>query len=587
MTGNTYYRFEKTGSTATDVRVQYDNGTGPVMEDYFDPELVGDVYKNYIVSIYGGENGTDGVIAGVDEKHYQILTGEGVLTVRAVEDDQATAVKPEQDSPTTAAEGSAVAVAPADTVYTLNDTGVVLPSGHSVSLLFDEIIASDGIDRMTPLQEKVDEFLNGADENRRYEIKYLDLVDANNGNAWVKSSKGVDIYWGYPEGTDSSTQFTLLHFPGLHRDGAQSGFDPNDIDAVTPEEVGITNTGYGISFHVKAGGFSPFALVWSESQEPSPEPTPDPEPSDPGSSSGGSTSVRRYDIDGSAGRGGDISPDGRVRVRRGENQTFRITPDEGYEIYDVIVDGESVGAVGRYTFENVREDHTISATFRLIQEEVDTGVSRWLNTEDHIAYLQGYPGGLFGPDDNMTRAEAAQMFYNLLLEQDVASTVSFTDVAPDAWYADAVNALASLGMVEGVGGGLFAPERTITRAEFTVIAMRFAYLPDGGENPFPDVSEDDWFYDQVVGAVQYGWITGYPDGTFGPEDTITRAEVTAIVNRMLNRQADEDYVDSHAAELIQFADLSPAYWAYYDIMEAANGHTYEKDGDAEIWTGIR
>ena len=154
------------------------------MEDYFDPELVGDVYKNYIVSIYGGENSTDGIIAGVDEKHYQILTGEGVLTVRAVEDDQATAVKPVQDSPTTAAEGSAVAVAPADTVYTLNDTGVVLPSGHSVSLLFDEIIASDGIDRMTPLQEKVDEFLNGADENRRYEIKYLDLVDANNGNAW-------------------------------------------------------------------------------------------------------------------------------------------------------------------------------------------------------------------------------------------------------------------------------------------------------------------------------------------------------------------------------------------------------------------
>ena len=219
--------------------MQYDNGTGPVMEDYFEPKLVGDVYKNYIVSIYGGENSTDGIIAGVDEKHYQILTGEGVLTVRAVENDQATAVKPEQDSPTTAAEGSAVAVAPADTVYTLNDTGVVLPSGHSVSLLFDEIITSDGIDRMTPLEEKVDEFLNGADENRRYEIKYLDLVDANNGNAWVKSSKGVDIYWGYPEGTDSSTQFTLLHFSGLHRDGAQSGFDVDDIDAVTPEKVDI------------------------------------------------------------------------------------------------------------------------------------------------------------------------------------------------------------------------------------------------------------------------------------------------------------------------------------------------------------
>ena len=166
-----------------------------------------------------------------------------------------------------------------------------------------------------------------------------------------------------------------------------------------------------------------------------------------------------------------------------------------------------------------------------------------------------------------------------------SATVSFTDVSPDAWYADAVNALASLGMVQGVGGSQFAPERTITRAEFTVIAMRFADLPDGGENPFSDVAPADWFYDQVVGAAQYDWITGYPDGSFGPLNTITRAEVTAIVNRMLDRQADEEYVDGHAAQLAQFTDLSPAYWAYYDIMEATNGHTYEKDR-TEIWTGL-
>ena len=301
------------------------------------------------------------------------------------------------------------------------------------------------------------------------------------------------------------------------------------------------------------------------------------------SGSGGSTGTTRYTIEASAGHGGGISPDGRVRVSRGSDKTFRITPDAGYEIADVLVDGESVGAVSRYTFETVRKNHTIEAEFRAVEKAPDTGVDRWLNTTDHMAYLNGYGTGLFGPDDHMTRAEAAQMFYNLLLDQDVSSTVRFTDVPADAWYARAVETLASLGMVEGVGGGKFAPERTITRAEFTVMAMRFARLPEGGENPFSDVTSSDWFYDQVVGAVQYGWITGYTDGTFRPEATITRAEVTAITNRLLDRAADEDYVDDHAGELWQFPDVSASYWAYHDIVEATNAHSYRVYDGEEHW----
>ena len=304
------------------------------------------------------------------------------------------------------------------------------------------------------------------------------------------------------------------------------------------------------------------------------------------SGSGGSTGTTRYTIEASAGHGGGISPDGRVRVSRGSDKTFRITPDAGYEIADVLVDGESVGAVSCYTFETVRKAHTIEALFapeKQLADPDDTGVSGWLNTEDHLAYLNGYGGGLFGPDDHMTRAQAAQMFYNLLLDQEVSAAVRFTDVPADAWYARAVETLASLGMVEGVGGGKFAPERTITRAEFTVMAMRFARLPEGGENPFSDVTSSDWFYDQVVGAVQYGWITGYTDGTFRPEATITRAEVTAITNRLLDRAADEDYVDDHAGELRQFPDVSASYWAYHDIVEATNAHSYRVYDGEEHW----
>ena len=165
----------------------------------------------------------------------------------------------------------------------------------------------------------------------------------------------------------------------------------------------------------------------------------------------------------------------------------------------------------------------------------DTGVSDWLNTKDHLAYLAGYPGGTFGPDQNMTRAEAAQMFYNLLLEKDVEITVEFEDVPADAWYAKPVNTLASLGILSGVGNGRFDPERSITRAEFTVIAMKFANTSGGGVNIFSDVNEDDWFYSAVVDSTQYGWINGYPDGTFR-RSTIS-GRVTVIVNHMLGRAA--------------------------------------------------
>ena len=215
----------------------------------------------------------------------------------------------------------------------------------------------------------------------------------------------------------------------------------------------------------------------------------------------------------------------------------------------------------------------------------DTGVSDLLNTEDHIQYLFGYPDGTFGPENNMTRAEVAQMFYNLLLDQDVEITKTFDDVPANAWYAKAVNTLASLDIISGVGDNKFEPERSITRAEFTAMAMKFAVGGEEGENIFSDVDEDDWFYDAVVNSIQYGWIHGYGDGTFRPQNPITRAEVTAIVNNMLGRAADEDFVDEHAEELTPFSDIEK-HWAYYHIVEATNDHDYTKPSSGENWTKL-
>ena len=313
-----------------------------------------------------------------------------------------------------------------------------------------------------------------------------------------------------------------------------------------------------------------------------------------GSSSGGggggggssSSTVSSYTIKASAGNGGNISPSGNVTVKRGEDQSFHINPINGYRISDVIVDGKSVGAVSTYTFDSVKANHTIQVKFvkynSIVADPEVTGVAGWLQTKEHNGYMGGYGNGLFGPNDNMTRAQVARMFYNLLLEKDVPVTVSFTDVPADAWYAEAVNTLASLDVIKGIGDGQFAPNRTITRAEFTVIAMRFANVSADVTNPFTDIATNDWYYTAVTSAVSYGWINGYSDGSFRPQATITRAEVVTIVNRMLNRTADRNFVDSNATA--QFDDVPNTYWAYYNIMEATIAHDHSIDNDGvESW----
>lgn len=327
----------------------------------------------------------------------------------------------------------------------------------------------------------------------------------------------------------------------------------------------------------------------------------------------------------SAGPGGTIAPSGSQSYAWGtESAAYTITVEGGYTFTGVTVDDVNVAVstdqaptalvknpdgTYTYTFGLLTENHTIAATFQapggsgggggggtppveMPDENTplnpdETGVSSWLRTDTHDAYVNGYPDGTFQPDQNMTRAEAAQLFYNLLLDKNVPVTVQFADVEPDAWYAQAVNTLASLGFIEGVGHGLFQPERTITRGEFTAIAMRFASLEYNGQIRFSDVPEDAWYHDYVVGATEYGWINGYPDGTFRPTTNITRSEVTVVVNQMLGRRADRTYVREHSETLAVFTDLPTYYWSYFDVMEAANSHGHRWEEGNELWTGHR
>ncbi len=292
---------------------------------------------------------------------------------------------------------------------------------------------------------------------------------------------------------------------------------------------------------------------------------------------------QRFTIEATAHKGGEISPDGIYKVYKYSDKTYTITADKGYKIYDVVVDGVSVGAVHTYTFERVTEDHTIEVYFaKLPTDPDDSGTSNWLETKDHVAYMTGYPDGTFGPNRNMTRAEVAQMFYALLLNKNVTTTVAFSDVSADAWYAKAVNTLASLGMVSGYPDGTFHPDAPITRAEFATIALAFAYEPLTASCNYNDVPTSAWFYTYVAQATTYGWIGG-SNGYFRPNDNITRAEVSVIVNNMLGRAADEDYVDEHADDLVTFPDVRSSFWGYYSIMETVNDHEYVKLNGLEDW----
>jgi hypothetical protein len=193
-------------------------------------------------------------------------------------------------------------------------------------------------------------------------------------------------------------------------------------------------------------------------------------------------------------------------------------------------------------------------------------VSDWLNTKSQTAYMSGYANGTFGVEMSITRAEVAQIFYNLLNDKSVTVTTGFSDVADDAWYAKAVNTLASLGIVNGVNGGTFAPNAAITRAEFAAIAARFAAENTANAANFSDVSASHWAYKYIATAYSYGWVNGVGDGAFAPGRNITRAEAATMVNRMLGRVADKTAIDGGAAKT--FSDVKSNHWAWYDIAVA-------------------
>ena len=296
---------------------------------------------------------------------------------------------------------------------------------------------------------------------------------------------------------------------------------------------------------------------------------------------------------------GKIAPTGDVAVPKGESKTFTITPDSGYHIKDVLVDGKSVGAVSTYTFENVVDNHTIHATFARKHTptpstptvEIPDDDALGLNTTDHFAYIVGYGNGEVRPQNNITRAEVATIFFRLLTDdvrdENLTKTNRYSDVAATSWYNTAVSTLSSMGIITGYPDGTFHPNAAITRAEFAAIAARFDNDGDKTAAKFSDIATH-WAKDEISIAYNNGWITGYPNGTFGPQRDITRAETMTLVNRVLNRlpETEEDLLPN----MVTWTDNADKNaWYYLAVQEATNSHYYKfkTNSKYEKWTELR
>ena len=211
-----------------------------------------------------------------------------------------------------------------------------------------------------------------------------------------------------------------------------------------------------------------------------------------------------------------------------------------------------------------------------------------LNGDDHYAYVVGYSDGTVRPNANISRAEVATIFFRLLKKEvrdgNLTTENIFADVTNGQWHNKAISTMAKLGIVKGRRADRLDPDASITRAEFAAICARFNTKPVENSSSFSDIS-GHWAENEIERAAAFGWISGYPDGTFRPDARITRAEAMTMINRVLCRmpQSESDLLDS----MVTWPDNKPSDWHYLAVQEATNSHDFNRQGEVgESWTKL-
>ena len=485
------------------------------------------------------------------------------------------------------ATGEAAVLLPGDTTIYLNgNPNYEYPEDapYQIALLFDELLPTTQggsnqtyVDALTAHAQEKGFDLTGMETM----FRYLDLVDNHNSNAWVSSSQGSDVFWPYPTGTNQSTDFQVLHFEGLHREYSMDGTSSSlqqQIAASNVETVDYEKTDAGIWFHVDSSGFSPFALAWTAKGG--------------GENPGGSGGNRP----GGGGGGGGGGGTGHYILRYESNGGTEYD-DERYAKY-TLVDLDKVPTREGYTFTGWYADEELTERITEIRMTSNktvyagweaTGVPDLLNGDDHFAYVIGYADGTVRPLDNISRAEVATIIFRLLdpevRDEYLTTTNTFEDVNEGMWCNTAISTLARLGIVYGRTSTFFDPDASITRAEFAAICARFDNSGIEADSSFTDIS-GHWAEDEIELAATLGWIRGYTDGTFRPNNLITRAEAMTMINRMLQRLPEDE--DDLLPEMNVWPDNQPDDWYYLAVQEATNSHDFNRksDGVHEHWTEL-
>ena len=270
--------------------------------------------------------------------------------------------------------------------------------------------------------------------------------------------------------------------------------------------------------------------------------------------------------------------------------------DEKYKENTVVILDKIPKRVG-YTFTGWYADKELTDKITSVKMTSDktvyagwkaTDVPETLNSDNHFAYIVGYEDGLVRPNADITRAEVAAIFFRLLKDDvrddNLTANSVFTDVAFGKWYNKSISTMAKIGIVKGRTANAFAPNAPITRAEFAAICSRFDRSNVEIKSDFNDIS-GHWAEKEIRRAASLGWIKGYADGSFKPDQNITRAEAASMINRMLHRlpETADDLLDG----MIQWPDNQPSDWYYINMQEATNSHDFKQKGEInEYWTKL-
>lgn len=646
------YKLVPQGDEQTATRVQFTKADGTVIvSDEFTVGL--EVNTSFTMALYKGSGATavGKIVADIGGKSYSVNSDPtGTLTVRGTTDDAQYAGMTAEETRSLPEEGKPAVMAPRGTTYAINGGDVQVADTDGVALLFDAVIDHADENRTELLQNRAEAYFADKDVEPEtgnkfaYEFKYLDLVDQNNGNVWVKASNDVTIYWPLPEGADTNT-LKVLHFKDLHREMATADIE-SQIEQCDVEAIDVEVVGSHVTFKIGSSGFSPFALVWQEKDGT----TPAQYTVTYHENFGSSTDTRQndfaagtqvtvitnpfgghsnYAFDGwntrADGNGTSYDPGDPLTVTGNitlyaqwrytgggeynpKDATLRFNSRGGTEFEDEVRDNpfrynpyNKIPTRPGYRFtgwydssrldDRYDEDEEISVPMGITTVWAgweETSVPSMLNGDDHYAYIQGYSDGTVRPNANITRAQVATIFFRLLDEDvrddNLTTYNTFPDVDQDYWANTAISTMASLGVINGRNSGLFDPDAYITRAEFAAICARFDDSGVDGITTFTD-TVGHWAEDEISRAAALGWIQGYADGTFRPNQYITRAQAVTMINRVLCRLPED--TDDLLSGMNTWTDCHEDDWFYLAIQEATNSHDFvAKDRVYESWTDL-